>query len=67
MERAIVAFHQDDAGEWVAELSCSHRRHIRHKPPFQLAAWVHDAHEREARIGSPIDCGLCDREDSSGR
>ena len=61
MERAIVAFHQDDAGEWVADLSCLHGQHVRHQPPFRLAPWVLDDTERSARIGSPLDCPLCDR------
>ena len=61
MERAILAFHQDDEGEWVAELSCLHGQHVRHQPPFRLAPWVLDDGERTARVGSPLDCPLCDR------
>lgn len=61
MERAIVGFHQDDAGDWVAELSCLHGQHVRHRPPFRLAPWVLDEGERAARIGAPLDCPLCDR------
>jgi len=59
--RQIVAFHQDDAGEWVAELSCLHNQHVRHRPPFQLRPWVLDDKGRTGRIGSPIDCPLCAR------
>ena len=61
MERLIVGFHADDAGEWVAELACRHSQHVRHRPPFRLAPWVLDHHERNARIGTPLDCPLCDR------
>lgn len=61
MIRAISGFHQDDAGDWVAELNCLHGQHMRHRPPFQDRAWATDALTREARIGSSIDCPLCDR------
>jgi len=59
--RAIAGFHQEDAGDWVADLSCLHGQHMRHRPPFQDRAWVTDTPMREARIGSSIDCPLCDR------
>ena len=61
MQRTIAGFHQDEAGGWVAELSCLHGQHIRHNPPFRLAPWVLDDAERATRIGAPIDCPLCDR------
>jgi len=61
MIRTISGFHQDDAGDWVAELSCLHGQHMRHRPPFEDRAWVTDAPTRAARIGSSIDCPLCDR------
>ena len=61
MERTIVGFHQDDVGVWVADLSCLHRQHIRHRPPFQVAPWVLDEAQRADRVGSALDCPLCDR------
>ena len=61
MQRTIVGFHQDGAGEWVGELSCLHRQHVRHQPPFRVAPWVLVDAERAARIGAPLDCPLCDR------
>jgi tellurite methyltransferase len=61
VQRSIVGFHQDDDGDWVAELSCLHNQHVRHRPPFQERAWVLDASERAARVGGPLDCPLCDR------
>ena len=61
MIRTIVGFRQDDAGDWIAELACLHRQHIRHQPPFLERPWVMDASERAARIGSDWDCPLCDR------
>jgi tellurite methyltransferase len=61
VKRAIVGFHQDDAGDSVAELSCLHAQHVRHQPPFRLAPWVLDDSERTARIGSMLDNPSCDR------
>ncbi len=61
MNRTIVAFHADPAGDWVAELSCYHNQHIRHRPPFQSRPWVDDPAGRAGHIGSPIDCPFCDR------
>lgn len=60
MLRKIVGFHRDERGDWVAELACGHQRHVRHKPPFQLAPWVVDEDGRRERIGTLIDCGRCD-------
>ena len=59
--RTIVAFHQDEQGDWVARLSCLHGQHVRHRLPFQERPWVMDDSERTARIGSDLDCPLCDR------
>lgn len=61
MERAIIAYHQDDVPEWVAELACGHNQHVRHRPPFQLRAWVTEEADRTAKLGLPLDCPLCDR------
>ena len=61
MDRAITGFTRDDAGAWVAHLECRHRQHVRHQPPFRLAPWVLDDAERAARVGSTLDCPLCDR------
>jgi hypothetical protein len=61
VERAITGFHQDDVGDWVAELECGHNQHVRHRPPFQVREWVVDDDSRRARVGAPLDCPLCDR------
>ena len=66
MERVITGFHQDAEGEWVAELSCGHRQHVRQRPPFQLRDWVLHADGRRARLGTPIACPLCDRAEPPG-
>ena len=61
MERAITGFRPDDEADWVAYLDCGHRQHVRHRPPFQDRAWVLDRAGREGRIGRPLECPLCDR------
>jgi uncharacterized protein DUF3565 len=61
VEQAITGYHQDDVGDWVAELACGHDQHVRHRPPFQLREWVLDADGRAGRLGRPLACPLCDR------
>lgn len=61
MIRAIDGFHQDDVGDWVAELSCLHGQHVRHQPPFQERPWVTSEAGRAAHVGAQLDCPLCDR------
>ncbi|MGH9107792.1 MAG: DUF3565 domain-containing protein [Acidimicrobiales bacterium] len=61
MIRTITGFHQDGQGDWVADLSCLHRQHVRHRPPFQERPWALDPQQRAARVGSEIECPLCDR------
>jgi tellurite methyltransferase len=61
MIRLIDDFHQDDAGDWVAELSCLHNQHVRHRPPFWDRPWVESEVGRRSKIGTAIDCPLCDR------
>ena len=57
----MTGFHQDDVGDWVAELECGHNQHVRHKPPFQVREWVVDDEARRARVGALLECPLCDR------
>ncbi len=61
MQRTITGFHQDHDGDWVAELSCGHDQHVRHRPPFQERPWVLSAPGRSGHIGTPLVCPLCDR------
>jgi len=56
----IAGFHQDEASDWVADLACGHRQHMRHRPPWTVRAWVTDAGQRAARVGQAIECPLCD-------
>jgi tellurite methyltransferase len=66
VRRSIVRFEQDANGDWVAELSCGHRQHIRHRPPFEVRPWVLAADSRDAKIGTGRDCPLCDESESVG-
>jgi len=62
VERAVVGVHRDDHGEWVADLACGHQQHVRHQPPFQLRPWVVEAEGRRERLGTPLECRLCDQD-----
>lgn len=61
MDRVITGFHRDEKGDWVAELSCGHCQHVRHRPPFQLRAWALEAEGRRSKLGTALGCPLCDR------
>jgi tellurite methyltransferase len=60
MDTTIVGFHQDDVGDWVAELACGHGQHMRHMPPWQERPWVTTEEGRRGKIGARIECPLCD-------
>jgi tellurite methyltransferase len=61
MHRPITAFKRDEHGDWVAFLSCGHKQHVRHQPPFFDRPWVTTDQERSEKIGKPLDCVACDR------
>ena len=60
MHRRITAYHLDDESHWVADLECGHGQHVRHDPPWQLRPWVVTEEGRAARLGTVLDCRLCD-------
>lgn len=60
MHQPIVGFHQDEQRHWVADLACGHAQHLRHDPPWQERPWVLDAAARKARLGTTLNCVLCD-------
>ncbi|MDP3911570.1 MAG: DUF3565 domain-containing protein [Gemmatimonadales bacterium] len=55
----IVGFHQDERGEWIAELECGHARHIRHEPPWRSSDWVTTPAGRAGRLGTELRCLRC--------
>ena len=61
MKRPIEAFHQDERGDWGADLGCGHGQHVRHQPPFQMREWVLTPEGRATRLGAELDCVRCDR------
>ena len=64
-QATIINFHQDDLGDWVAELSCGHQRHVRHNPPWTNHPWVMTAEGRARYIGVAIPCKYCQDEHQS--
>lgn len=61
MQTTITGFHQDDLGDWVAELACEHGQHMRHRPPWELRPWVTTEAGRQSKLGEAIECPLCDQ------
>ena len=59
MKRRIVGFHQDDQGQWVADLECGHTQHVRHDPPWIIREWVTTAEGRDAFVGRELVCVEC--------
>jgi hypothetical protein len=64
MKRRITGFYQDEAQDWVADLDCGHRQHVRHNPPWMNRPWVVTARGREKFIDSILNCKLCDEKES---
>jgi uncharacterized protein (DUF488 family) len=61
----IVGYHQDEEGDWVAELSCGHHQHVRHRPPLIERPWVATEAGRAAKIGHAVVCAQCVRANKS--
>lgn len=56
---AIVGYHQDEEGAYVAELACGHAQHVRHRPPLESRPWVNTDAGRRAHLGTSLACPLC--------
>ena len=65
MQQSIVGFHKDELGDWVADLACGHTQHVRHNPPWQNRPWVEKAEFRLEKLGTILDCKVCDAVQSS--
>ena len=61
MQRPITGFARDEADDWTALLSCGHRQHVRHDPPFVNRPWTVTAAGRASRLGEKLNCVRCDR------
>lgn len=59
MDQAIVGFHLDELGDWVADLACGHTQHVRHDPPWENRPWVIDPGQRQEKLGTLLDCLKC--------
>lgn len=62
MEQRITGFHQDEHGDWVADLECGHGQHVRHAPPWSERPWVVTQRGREQKLGETLACKKCDEE-----
>lgn len=66
MKQPITGYHRDEQGDWIAELSCGHGQHVRHRPPFTLRPWVETAAGRDSMLGTELDCVRCGRGEPAG-
>ena len=60
MDSPITGFHQDELGDWVAQLACGHNQHVRHNPPWQYRPWVTTLENRQTMIGRLLSCKKCE-------
>lgn len=67
MKQKIVGFHKDELGDWVADLACGHRQHVRHNPPLVNRRWVLTSAGRQSFLGFELECKLCDEEEEEQR
>lgn len=66
MDRKIINFHLDEAGDWRADLECGHQQHVRHNPPLVSRPWVLTEAGRAARVGYTLGCRRCDETSGVG-
>lgn len=60
MQQPIIGYHQDENGDWVADLACGHGQHVRHHPPFFNRPWVLTDGGREQHLGTFLNCKKCE-------
>jgi Protein of unknown function (DUF3565) len=65
LKSAIVGFHEDELGDWVAELQCGHNQHVRHNPPWCQRPWVLTQEGRRTFLGYELSCPKCLRNEAS--
>jgi hypothetical protein len=66
VDRRIAGFIQAGRGEWVAQLSCGHRRTVRHRPPAEVHPWILERRARASHVGTWLPCPTCDEEPEGG-
>lgn len=59
IDQKIVGFRQDERGDWIAELECGHRQHVRHHPPWMNREWVLTEDGRARFLGHTLRCREC--------
>lgn len=59
MKQAIVGYHLDEEGHWVAKLECGHNQHVRHNPPWVSRPWVVSEVGRKQMLGFKLGCVKC--------
>lgn len=64
MNQPIVGYHQDEYGDWVAELACGHGQHVRHRPPLTNRPWVLTIDGRNRYLGTSLNCKKCEEPSS---
>lgn len=62
MQRRITGFHQDEHGDWVADLECGHGQHVRHNPPWTNRPWVMTPEGRAHHLGQVLPCKKCEED-----
>ena len=62
MIQRIVGYHQDEEGDWVADLACGHGQHVRHNPPLVSRPWVTTDEGRNRHLGTELNCKRCEEE-----
>ncbi|HEU4685175.1 MAG TPA: DUF3565 domain-containing protein [Nitrospira sp.] len=62
MNQPIIGYHRDEHGDWVADLLCGHKQHVRHHPPFVMRPWVLTEAGRASRLGTMLDCRQCEEQ-----
>ena len=60
MQQPIIGYHQDDYGDWIADLACGHGQHVRHQPPFMNRPWVLTVAGRNQYLGTRLNCKKCE-------
>jgi hypothetical protein len=58
--RAFSGFHSDDRSDFIAEISCSHHRHVRRRSSIEVRPWVLDPESGRSRVENARSCPLCD-------